>query len=47
MVLACNENNNNYYDVVRDSNKDEESKDNFFEVQVKDEVKVTLKTTFI
>ena len=47
VVLACNENNNNYYDVVRDSNKDEESKDNFFEVQVKDEVKVTLKTTFI
>ena len=38
-----NENNNNYYNLVRNSEMDDEVKDNLFEEKVDDEIKVSPK----
>ena len=43
--MANNENDNNYYNVVSDSESDDEAKENHFEVHVDNETEVTRKTT--
>ena len=45
MVLINNENNNNDNDVVSDFRSHDEAKENLFEEQVDDKIKVTPKTT--
>ena len=45
IVLAHNENNDNCYNLVSNSESDKESKENFLEGQVEDELEVTPKTT--
>ena len=45
MISAYNENNNNYYNVITNSESNDEVEENLFEGQVEDKIKVTPKTT--
>ena len=45
MLPVINQNNNNYYDIVSDSNGDNELEENFFDEEINDEFEATTKTT--